>query len=161
SVLLLPMTVALGAAFTLALAVAESGVESVGRDTAGVYVSNTLGAIAGSLVAGYFLVPRFGLQATFTLTSRAGIARAVAIAAWSPLRTGTLRRRSYMLGGLIAAGAVVAIGLGIPEWDRRLLSSGAYKYAPYIHAGDADAFEASLRAGRLEYYKEGAAATVS
>jgi spermidine synthase len=51
--------------------------------------------------------------------------------------------------------------IDVPAWDRELLSSGAYKYAPYIHASDAGDFQASLRAGRLEYYKEGAAATVS
>ncbi|HMD33553.1 MAG TPA: tetratricopeptide repeat protein, partial [Vicinamibacterales bacterium] len=49
----------------------------------------------------------------------------------------------------------------LPRWDQNLLSSGAYKYAPYIHANDATDLEASLRAGRLEYYKEGATATVS
>ena len=35
---------------------------------------------------------------------------------------------------------------------------GAYKYAPYVREGD---LETALTAGRLEYYKEGAAATVS
>jgi spermidine synthase len=161
ALLMLPMTVALGAAFTLALAVAESGVESVGRYTAGVYVSNTLGAIAGSLAAGFVLVPGVGLAATFTLTSLVAIAGAVTIAAWATMRTAPRKRRLYLLGGLIGAGAVAAIVADIREWDRRLLSSGAYKYAPYIRAGDAAAFEASLRAGRLEYYKEGAAGTVS
>src|SRR5262249_22249627 len=43
-------------------------------------------------------------------------------------------------------------------WDSELLSAGAYKYAPYIASGDLDV---GLRAGTLEYYKEGAAATVS
>jgi hypothetical protein len=46
----------------------------------------------------------------------------------------------------------------LPAWDPQLLSSGAYKYAPYIGAADLDV---GLRAGTLEFYKEGAAATVS
>src|SRR4029434_1862026 len=46
----------------------------------------------------------------------------------------------------------------LPPWDRELLASGAYKYAPYVGAGD---LETVLRAGQLEYYKEGAAGTVS
>src|SRR5205807_4444497 len=46
----------------------------------------------------------------------------------------------------------------MPKWDRELLASGAYKYAPYMQTGD---FDTALRAGRLEYYEDGAAATVS
>src|SRR5262249_19319355 len=46
------------------------------------------------------------------------------------------------------------------RWDRDLLSSGAYKYAPYIGTDPTD-LDASLRAGTLEFYDEGAAATVS
>jgi spermidine synthase len=55
---------------------------------------------------------------------------------------------------LLAVGAIAAL----PPWDRELLASGGYKYAPYVASGD---LEMALRAGRLEYYKEGAAATVS
>ena len=43
-------------------------------------------------------------------------------------------------------------------WDHELLASGAYKYAPYLGT---DELETVLRAGTLQYYKEGAAATVS
>src|SRR4029450_8274263 len=64
ALLMLPMTFALGVAFPLALATASSGPASVGTDTARVYVANTLGAISGSLAAGFLLVPRFGLHAT-------------------------------------------------------------------------------------------------
>lgn len=46
-----------------------------------------------------------------------------------------------------------------PPWDRALLASGAYMYAPYVPA-DLD-LPALLKAGRLLYYREGAAATVS
>ena len=85
ALLLLPLTFALGAAFPLALATASSGTESVAADAARVYVANTLGAISGSLAAGFLLVPRFGLQATFRGTSRTAIAGAVAIAGWAAL----------------------------------------------------------------------------
>jgi spermidine synthase len=167
SLLLLPLTFALGAAFPLALATASGGTsgrtESVATDAARVYVANTLGAISGSIAAGFLLVPRFGLQATFHGTSRAAMAGAVAIAGFAALggRARATTSRLAVIGGLSAAGVLVAILIDAPPWDRELLSSGAYKYAPYIHASDAGGFEASLRAGRLEYYKEGGAATVS
>jgi spermidine synthase len=174
AMLMLPMTFALGAAFPLALATASSGTETVGTDTSRVYVANTLGAISGSLAAGFLLVPRFGLHATFNGTSRIAIAGAVLIGAWATIKNrqrvraegSGLRARAgwkpaTVVTALTVAGLILAFAIDVPTWDRELLSSGAYKYAPYIHANDAKDFEASLRAGRLEYYKEGAAATVS
>jgi len=163
TLLLLPLTFALGAAFPLALATASAGTGSIDADAARVYVANTLGAISGSIAAGFLLVPRFGLQITFRGTSCAAIAAAVAIAGWAALsgRERRTTRRVVVLGALAAAGLLGAILIDVPPWDRELLASGAYKYAPYIHAGDAGDFAASLRAGRLEYYKEGAAGTVS
>jgi len=163
ALLLLPLTLALGAAFPLALATASASTESVDADAARIYVANTLGAISGSIAAGFLLVPRFGLQATFRGTSRAAVAGAVAIAGWAALggRQRATPSRLAVVGALASAGVLVAVLVDVPPWDRELLSSGAYKYAPYIHASDAGDFEASLRAGRLEYYKEGAAATVS
>jgi spermidine synthase len=161
--LLLPLTFALGVAFPLALATASGGPESVAADAARVYVANTVGAICGSIAAGFLLVPRFGLQATFRGTSRAALAGAIAIAAWTVLggRARSKTGRLAAIATLTAAGVLVALLIDVTAWDRELLSSGAYKYARYIHASDAADFEASLRAGRLEYYKEGSAATVS
>jgi hypothetical protein len=63
-----------------------------------------------------------------------------------------------MLAAAVVAVAAVAAVVFLPPWDPQLLASGAYKYAPYIGAGDLDV---GLRAGTLEFYKEGAAATVS
>ena len=60
--------------------------------------------------------------------------------------------------GVAAAAAAIALIVALPAWDHELLASGAYKYAPYLQPGDLDTV---LRAGRLEYYKEGAAGTVS
>jgi spermidine synthase len=160
--LLLPMTLALGATFPLALAAAGPGV-SAGREAARVYASNTCGAIAGSLVAGFALIPLLGLQSTFQWTSIAGAAAgATCLAAALRNTTGPLQEatntRKQVLVPLVVAVAAVAAVVSLPPWDPQLLSSGAYKYAPYIGAGDLDV---GLRAGTLEFYKEGAAATVS
>jgi spermidine synthase len=70
--------------------------------------------------------------------------------------------KAFTLRRAVIPMAVAALGIGaivaMPPWDRELLASGAYKYAPYLASGD---FDSVLRAGRLEYYKEGAAGTVS
>ncbi|HWF84258.1 MAG TPA: fused MFS/spermidine synthase, partial [Vicinamibacterales bacterium] len=59
---------------------------------------------------------------------------------------------------LVAGTVAVAAILALPRWDRALLTSGAYKYAPYLEAQD---LATVLRAGRIDYYKEGAAGTVT
>ena len=61
--------------------------------------------------------------------------------------------------GWIAAAASVVLVVSSPPWDRELLASGVYMYAPYVPK-DLD-LETQLKAGELLYYEEGAAATVS
>src|SRR5439155_23897772 len=167
--LLLPMTFALGAAFPLALAVAAAGADTVGRDTARVYAFNTLGAIAGALTAGFVLLPAIGLQTTFRVTGLIGLLAGAGV--WmagvatsfgyrDPERV-ALRSDRVALRAALPVLTAIVLGIAIlalPAWDRDLLASGAYKYAPYVRDGD---LETTLKAGRLEYYKEGAAATVS
>ena len=53
--------------------------------------------------------------------------------------------------------SVVAIAIA-PQWDRSLLSSGAYKYAPAMRGSN---LETSLTAGELLSYREGSTGTVA
>jgi spermidine synthase len=177
ALMLLPMTLALGATFPLALAVAGghlAGTATVGRDAARVYTANTIGAIAGALAAGFALIPALGLRLTFQTAAIVGaVGGAACLAAALRERRTTnaeprtsaqraassfaARRSAFVVPAVVAVAAVAAILL-LPGWDRELLASGAYKYAPYLGAENIDRV---LRAGVLEYYKEGAAATVS
>jgi spermidine synthase len=150
--LMMPMTIAFGAAFPLAVGLSARVDESVPRDVAMIYTANTIGAIAGALAGGFVLVPVLGLQNTVRLA--AGLAVA-GFAFVSVAHAG--RRRESVLA--IAAAIVAVVGLAlIPRWDPELLSSGAYKYAPYLQGPHRDAL---LRAGTLLYYEEGAAGTVA
>ena len=166
ALLLLPMTLALGAAFPLALAVAAGGAASAGADAARVYTANTLGAIAGSLAAGFVFIPAVGLRSTFqTAAVAAALGGAVCLVAalratqvpQSHSATVHGRRRALVAPAIVGIAAVAAI-MSLPAWDRELLASGAYKYAPYLGSEN---LETVLRAGDLEYYKEGASSTVS
>ncbi len=158
ALLLLPMTTALGAAFPLAIATASTGGATLGRDAARVYASNTLGSIVGALAGGFALVPWLGLRGTVHATAIAG-ALAGAACLVPALASGERgkRARGVFAGAVVAVVAIAAIAV-LPPWDRDLLTSGAYKYAPYIRTGD---FESALHAGHLEYYKEGAAGTIT
>ena len=164
--LILPTAVCLGAAFPLALALTGGGGDrrpgaSPADDASGhaagrfgvVYAINTIGAVTGSLAAGFVFIPSIGLQATLTVVYGCLIAAALVV----------LLRESLSRAGraaALAAAAVAAIwAIVLPPWDRNLLASGGYLYAPFVPP-DLD-LEAQLRAGTLLYYREGASATVT
>jgi spermidine synthase len=151
ALLLLPLTAALGAAFPLGLAAATDRVESAPRDVAGVYAANTAGAIAGSLLAGFVLIPALGLRGAVVAAAAVALAGAWIVAAGAPAG-----RRRLAAAALAACGFVfVAAG---PRWDVELLSAGAYKYAPYVSGLDV---ESALKAGEVLFHSDGAAATVT
>ena len=152
---LLPTSIALGASFVLAVATSTASAADIGRHTARVYVANTIGAVAGALSAGFVLVPYLGLQSTFVNISRIGAIGGIAIATLVLVQRAKTRA---LIGAVALAAAIAAVFGTLPDWDRQLLASGAYKYSRNL---DAEALDATLRAGTLEYYKEGAAGTVS
>ena len=147
--LLLPMTLAFGAAFPFAVAVGSGRDDQVTETLGLIYAVNTLGAIAGALASGFVLVPRLGLHDTIRLVSAATALTAVAVLAFS----GGRGRRI----ALAAAALVLAAAVALPQWDRLLLSSGAYKYAATFTGPSLDT---ALRAGELLSYREGATGTV-
>ncbi|MBI2187794.1 MAG: tetratricopeptide repeat protein [Acidobacteria bacterium] len=149
--LLVPMTLAFGAAFPFAVAAATRGAESLSADVAIVYAVNTVGAMAGALAGSFFFVPALGLQRSI---GAGGLL--LALAAIVVAVSGTPRTRARLA---IAAGglAVAAAAVPLPPWNPQLVSSGAYKYA-IDAAGD---LQASLEAGELLSYAEGASGIVS
>ena len=150
--LLLPVTIVLGALFPIAVRLAARSREALAQDLAVLYASNTVGAIAGSLAAGFALIPWLGLRATII-----GIVAVAALVAVLVAATGRIARSRVLV--LAAAGAAgIVIAWNAPGWDQALLSSGAYKYASYLRVPDV---QSALAAGTLEYYKEGATATVT
>jgi spermidine synthase len=149
--LLLPMTLAFGAAFPFAVALASGRDETVTERLGRIYAVNTLGAVTGALLAGFMLVPQLGLHATIRAVSALVAITAVAILATSE------RSRARVPGFGLAAAIALAV-LMLPQWDRMLLTSGAYKYAAAMRGPD---LETALTAGELLSYREGAAGTVA
>jgi spermidine synthase len=148
----LPMAIAFGAAFPLAIAAADSTPATVPRDASVVYATNTLGAIVGAIAASFVLIPMLGIQGSVRL---AAIVAAVAgvVVAWRA-ESGSRVGIGALLGGVVT----VALALLAPEWNHARLANGGYRYATALAAGD---LETGLEAGRLVYYREGAAGTVS
>jgi spermidine synthase len=154
---LLPMTLALGATFPLTLALGADS-QSIAGATARIYAANTGGAIAGALAAGFVLIPALGLRDTIRTAAFLSILGGVVVAVRAR-RSTDIALLNTATATLAAAPILAALVVwAVPAWDRTLLASGAYKYAPYLAGTD---LEVVLRAGRLQYYKEGAAGTVS
>jgi spermidine synthase len=150
--LLLPLTLSFGAAFPFGVALAASSDDTVTEQLGRLYAINTVGAIAGSLAAGFTLVPAFGLHLTIR-----GLAALIAVSAAVLAMLASLARASRFAVLATASLALIA-AWKLPQWDRMLLSSGAYKYALTMQGAD---LETSLSAGELLSYQEGAAGTVA
>jgi spermidine synthase len=149
--LLLPMTVAFGAAFPFAVALAGGADDTVTEHIGVIYAVNTLGAIGGSLLTGFFLIPVIGLHLTIQIVAAVSAITAVAIG-WIG---------GHGRGRIISAALAVPVLAAVvmtPEWDRALLSSGAYKYAIAMRGSD---LRSSLTVGELLSYREGATGTVT
>ncbi len=148
--LLVPVSAAFGAAFPLGLAATQRG-DRLSRHAAILYAVNTAGAVAGSLTAGFVLVPVLGLQGTCVLAATLCALGGAAVLC-------VTRAPRLVLGGSATAAALALAGWLLPSWNSALMSSGAYKYSSQVQGSD---LQTGLEAGRLVYYNEGSAGTVS
>ncbi|HVS04140.1 MAG TPA: fused MFS/spermidine synthase [Thermoanaerobaculia bacterium] len=116
--LLGPPTLLMGVSFPLAVRALNRELAAVGADVGRVYGANTLGAVAGSLLAGFALIPAVGTQNALLAIA---VGNAL-LGAW------LLRQRSRRLAWGVAAGlpaALVACMLALPP-DRVILSAGIF-----------------------------------
>jgi spermidine synthase len=65
--LLLPLTVLLGIVFPIMVKISVHQLSSVGRSIGTIYAANTIGAIVGSFIAGFALIPQVGVEKTLML----------------------------------------------------------------------------------------------
>ena len=141
-----PTAIGLGIAFPLALQLAGGDDRTAARGIGRIYALNTICAVAGSLMTGFVSIPVFGLQATLGIATGIIAVSAIALAIF-----GTLTTRARTAIALV--GVAVLVWLPIqPRWDRELLASGVYKYAP-LATGSPD-IASTLKAGTLLYYRE-------
>lgn len=149
---LLPMPIALGAAFPLAATLAAGDVERTPRAIADIYVANTAGAIIGALGAGFLLLPLAGLERSVRVIALIAILASLAAA------LGARMARAARLAAVGCALVAAIVAVSTPRWDIDLLLGGAYKYAPYLTSLDA---ESALRAGTLLWHADGRGGAVS
>jgi len=156
-IVMTPTTFCIGLTFPLGAAVVAARADAVGRDVSRLYVFNTVGAVVGSLLAGFVLLPNFGIQETLVAAVVAECAAAVLlVTAWaSPRRTRALAAGAACIA---AVGALVAR----PAWDPLLMSAGMYKYVSELSDFSHEAVRNyALSDFELLYYSEGKTSTVT
>ncbi len=154
--MLLP-TLFIGATFPCVVQIVSRQIGRLGSDVGRIYFINTGGAIAGTVLGGFLLIPSLGLQTTLTLAISINLCLAGILSAASG--GGRWRRSSAIL---VCLGALVALSLA-PRWDAKAMSSGVaiygQKYLGLLEKGD---FRTAIApASRLVYYRDGISATVS
>jgi len=122
--LLIVPAVLLGLSFPLLLNLASHGARRVGGSVGGIYAANTLGAILGSVLTGFILLPRWGslasLKASASLNLLLGLAFAGALVKM------TSARKLLLAAACVVVAAVAWAGIG--NWDARRMSRGSYVY---------------------------------
>ena len=122
SVLFIPAC-ALGAALPLGIAGWRSAAGSTGWAVGGMYAVNTLGAIAGSLLAGFVLLPLMGATKLVVAGAAMGIASAVALLVSQP---DAQRATTWRHAGVLIALFVVSV-FTVPETDVARLQRGVFR----------------------------------
>jgi spermidine synthase len=151
-------TLFIGATFPCAVKAVAQGVARVGFDVGRLYACNTLGAIVGTVAAGFVLIPMLGLQATaktaVIINVITGLILLLAAVPAAPVR----RAAAGVAGLAIAAGAVM-----LPAWNPDVMASGVaiygHRYGSHLSSGRELAQMASGSA--LLSYEDGLSATVT
>lgn len=159
--LLLIPTFMMGAAIPIAIKICARDVKRVGRFFGNVYAANTLGAIFGSFIAGFLLIPWLGAQNTIFIAVLINIFVAIIIVLHAP----TLAIPRRIVGALVTVVIAVVLWNPISTWDTSILTSGPYIYANLyknVSVQKGLELEAAMKEGyQLLFFKEGLNAVVS
>ncbi|HSZ83525.1 MAG TPA: fused MFS/spermidine synthase [Polyangia bacterium] len=155
-VTVLPATILMGGVFPLTVRIAAPRLESVGRDIGNAYALNTVGAIVGSFLSGFFVLPKLGLQRGIYASVLGGLVVAAALAAVAP---GLPRARRAAAVALAFTLAVV--GLALPRWNLVTFSSGFFRVSIAREYISRQIHKKPWQDPKLVFYEDGTATTVS
>jgi len=152
----LPATLLMGGVFPLTVRVVAGGLDSVGQDVGNAYALNTVGAIVGSFVSGFFLLPKLGLEKGIYIAVLFDLALA-AMLFWVAPQLPRRRRQA----GVAAAVGLALLGLVIPRWDLGSFTSGFFRVSiarEYIYR---KVHKRNWQTPELMFYEDGMATTVT
>ena len=156
ALMLIPCTL-IGMTLPLASRVATRRVGVLGKSVGSVFSINTAGTLVGATVGGLALLPAVGLEATFRLVIGGYVALALLV--WGGV--GRPRTGRAWASAALAALVVGGIAAGAPGWDRRVLTSGVFRYGTTRIASSYEEFQAIFARREILYYQDGRDATVA
>ena len=146
-------TIISGSLLPAAVAIIDPGKGKTGQGVGLVVLYNTVGAVFGSLVAGFLLVPALGLLGSFRLLALGNILLGIALC----YHYRAAIRVPMRIPALAALG--VALSFVPADWDEILMNSGVYCYAPKI--AEAGGIRRALSQERILAAYEGVETTVA
>jgi spermidine synthase len=155
----LPSTFLMGAIFPLTVRVVTGDLATVGHDVGFAYALNTAGAIVGSFLSGFVILPGLGLQRGIYLAAVIDLLLAALLFAVAPALP-RLRRTA----GIAAAVAMALAALALPRWNLTNFSIGFFRISmarDYIDMVEHRHQRKKWQMPKLVYYKDGIATTVS
>jgi len=157
AMLLLPATL-MGTIFPLVVELTAPAHTREAREIGQLYALNTLGCIAGALLAGLVLIPGIGLQNSLRVGVWINLGLATVLLA-------TMWKRTTRLWRLVALCAAIA---GTAAWNHNTrawnplnMTSGLYLYAPDVLNTGIKLYHAAVNASTVLFYKEGSVGTVA
>jgi spermidine synthase len=150
-------TLCMGAAMPIGSQLYSNRIKLLGRSVGSVYSVNTLGAIGGSLVAGFALLPLLGTERTILAGLFVNSAVAALILSAAPSRKFDLAKVAALV---MLAGATLSMGGGI-FWSPESLDRGILVYARTFDARPELRISEHYADTDVVYFAEGNNATIS
>jgi spermidine synthase len=147
ALIIVPTALAMGAVMPVAIRAYVRGVENVGRDVGKAYASNTLGAILGSALGGFVILPGAGLELGARLA--AFLMLAMALWAWW--------LESRKLAVPILAALLLVAAIASPSWNRSNFTAGLFR----THQASRYIKDGGLFQRQIVYYRDGISTTVT
>jgi spermidine synthase len=149
AVVVFPSTLALGTVMPLVVRIlAPKGEDHAGSIVGRAYTVNTIGAILGSFLGGFVVIPFIGVERGIQLASMISIGLGLLLA--------IARREGRGPIAAVAGAALLLIAFG-PRWNVQAWTSGLFRMylARNVYA------EGWAPSGKLVYHKDGIATTVT
>jgi spermidine synthase len=116
---MLPATIFIGATFPLAVRILARDEQEASTGTARIYTWNTIGAIVGAILAGFYLIPGLGFEGSIRLAVSANLV----LALWTTAFVAPPKR---IVIGTVAAGLLACIALYHPARPQAVIASTGF-----------------------------------